>query len=569
MKRVTLLLSIAAVVLTYCIFSPFSSHITRALPNVVDPLFYAWNLFHNVQSAAQGFNNLLNTNIFYPEGNTLAFSDTLYAQTILTAPIIVFTKNPILAENLYILATFPLAAVSMFFLSYYLTRQNWASALAGLFFAFSYPRISQLGHMPAISSQWLPLCFLYLIKYIREGKRIDLAMLLFWYIVSTASTIYFGVFLIPLLCIVFLTEIFGKPINRIFHIGKDFLILVLPFIAFLIIILFPYIRLRVEYPDIKRNLEDSAKLSAVPIDYISVLPTSWLGDIGLPVNTNEHPLYPTMTVLVLGIISIFLVDKKNRKGIIAFGFVTLIALFLSFGPFASIPKDSIHSQRVNLPYYYLYKVFPPLQSIRVPARFSIFVILGLSVLSSYSLSKILTHPRHSGIGILLTLLFLTEIWQIHTPAVTVPLWNEVPPAYHFINTQPDDSIIVELPVQLESNGLTMDDQLMRSYDALGEQDTYALESYRTYFSAFHRKRMLNGYSGFFPNVYHEHVTILSNFPSQQSVDLLQKAGVRYILVHGSQYPGDRFPEIEQEIRNYPSLKLLQHFGSDYIYTIKP
>lgn len=567
MKRVLLLLTISSIVLTFFLFAPYSSHIVRGVPNVVDPLFYAWNLYHNVQSAAHGFKNLLNTNIFYPEGNTLAFSDTLYAQTIFMAPIIVLTRNPVFAENLYILATFPLAALSMFFLCYYLTKHPWASALAGLFYAFSYPRISQIGHMPALSSQWVPLCFLYLIKYIRDGKIINFILMLVWYLLSIASTIYFGVFLIPLLLVVFLFEMVGKPIHKFVHTGKDVFILALPFLVILVVLLFPYLRLRAEYPDIGRSLEDSAELSALPVDYISVLPTSWLGDIGLPVNTNEHPLYPTITVVALAIAAILLADKKHRRELWAFATVAVIAFVLSLGPFAKIPKDTVHFHLMKLPYYYLYKVFPLLASVRVPARLSIFVLLGLSVLSADALSKILTNPKRTGLGILLFLLFLTEIWQIRTPYVAVPLWNDAPEAYHFIDKLPDNTVIAELPVQLESNGLTMSDQLLRTYNELGQQDTYALESYRTYFSAFHRKQMLNGYSGFFPDVYHEHVIALTNFPTQESVDMLQKEGVGYILIHASQYSGSQFSEIQLAISDYPDIKLVQRFGTDYLYSI--
>jgi hypothetical protein len=79
MKKVLVVLTIVSILLTYLLFFPYSSKISSAVPNVVDPLFYAWNLSHNVHSATHGFKDLLNTNIFYPEGNTLAFSDTLYA----------------------------------------------------------------------------------------------------------------------------------------------------------------------------------------------------------------------------------------------------------------------------------------------------------------------------------------------------------------------------------------------------------------------------------------------------------------------------------------------------------
>ena len=567
MKKSLLLLLLASTILTFLLFLPFSRFISNALPNSVDPLLYAWNLAHNTQSATHKFSDLLDTNIFYPETNTLAFSDTLYAQTLMTAPIIVLTKNPILAENLYILSTFPIAAIAMFFLSYYLTQSTWASMISAFFYAFSYPRLAQIGHLPALSSQWLPLFFLFLIKYIRQGKFINLVLMFLWYLISIASTVYFGVFLIPLGVIILLFEGFGTSFQRIFRIVRDGFILLLPAVILIILVLFPYIRLRAEYPGIRRSLEDSAKLSAAPADYVSVLPTSWLGGIGFPTNTNEHPLYPTFTLVALALLALIVTEKKHRKTMWGFALVTAFAFLLSFGPYANLSTNPSHAAIIRLPYYYLYKIFPLLQSIRVPARFSIFVILGLAVCSAFSLSKLFRTPRSIGIGIIVVMIYLSEIWQVRTPFVFIPLWNKAPPVYHFIANQPANSIIVELPLRNETSGNIMEHQLMLGYNDLTELDTYATEAYRTYFSAFHGKRMLNGYSGYFPNIYHDHASTLTSFPSEESIDMLQKAGVRYILLHGNEYDNDRFAEIELSIPDYPMLKKVQQFGNDYVYEL--
>ena len=87
-------------IVTFFFLWPLPLHMSDSVINTGDPLFYAWNLMHNVQSALQGFNGLLDTPIYYPTPNTLAFSDTLFAQSLLAFPIILVTNNPILAENL-------------------------------------------------------------------------------------------------------------------------------------------------------------------------------------------------------------------------------------------------------------------------------------------------------------------------------------------------------------------------------------------------------------------------------------------------------------------------------------
>ncbi|MCX6793781.1 MAG: hypothetical protein NTY06_01615 [Candidatus Gottesmanbacteria bacterium] len=566
MKKFFIVFTVFCIGVTLAIFLPFSRTIDHTLPNAVDPVFYAWNLSHNTQSALHGFKNLLDTNIFYPEGNTLAFSDTLYAQTLFTAPIIILTKNPVLAENLYVLMTFPLAAIAMFLLAYYLTGHALASGIAGIFYAFSIPRLSQIGHIPAVSSQWLPLFFLYLIRYIREGKYKNLLLLFTWYALSIASSVYFGVFLLPLALVTIVSEFIGQTKTIAARI-KTSLVFVIPAVLILIILLFPYIRLKAEYPTIKRPLIDTVSHSATLTDYVSVLSTSWLTDIGFPKNTNEHALYPTFTLMILAILSFVLTDKKDRKVLFSFMLIAITALILSFGPYQDIIVGPVKLLEGHMPYYYLYQMFSLFRSVRVPARFSIFVVLGLVVAAAYTLARILKNTRYRHISIIILLLFLAEVWQIGTPSVSIPLQNSLPPVYSFLTNIPDDSVIVELPIRLESEGLTMEDQLLRQYSQVTEQDTFALEAYRTYFSSFHGKRILNGYSGYFPNVYHDHIRALSTFPTTESLTMLRKVHVRYILIHAAQYVSVPFAEIERSIHEFPQLKKVAQFGNDYVYTL--
>lgn len=558
MKRLLFGLILGSVVLTIALLFPYSSRPADSLPNSVDPVFYAWNLMHNVQSVTHGFKDLLDTNIFYPEGNTLALSDTLYAQSVITSPIILLTKNPVLAENLYVLATFPLAVLTMFLLCYYLTGSGLSSVLAGIFFAFSYPRLAQVGHMPALSSQWLPLVFLYLIRWLRDKKFRHLFWVFFWFLLSITSTMYFGVFLIPLSLVIIAFEWIGTSKKDTWHLIRHFLILFVPAAVILVIALFPYIRLRAEYPGIRRSLQDASRLSALPVDYLSVLPTSWLGDIGLTVNTNERALYPTVTLVALGLLSCLLVQKAKRKMQMAFFSLAVAALVLSFGPYYG---------SIKLPYYFLYKVYPLLESIRVPARFSIFFILGLAVSASFGLQRLIERKGGSTIAALVALLFLIEVWQQGVIGVPVPVWANAPPIYRYIASAPDNPIVVELPLHPEWKSLRMEDQLTLPYAYANENDVYALEAYRTYFSAFHGKRMLNGYSGYFPNIYHDHSIALDNFPTAESISVLEKEHVGYILVHSGEYVNIPYSDVAKNIRSFPELKLTAQFGSDYLYEL--
>lgn len=561
MKKFLFLYLLLTTLITVSILYPYSVRIASNLPNAIDPVFYAWNVGHNIQSLAHGGKNLLDTNIFYPEGNTLALSDTLIAQTVLAAPILLLTQNPVLAENLYILSTFVIAAVAMFCLSYNLTRHKAASACSGIFFAFAVPRIAQIGHMPALSSQWLPLFVLFLLKYLETGTWRDLWWTFLFYLLTITSTIYFGIFLIPVAAVALLVKgIRWKGI-------KTLAVSLLPMLVILIIVLFPYIRLRAEYPGIKRGIDDAARLAAKIADYRTVLPTSWLSDLGMRTATNEEPLYPTLTLALLAATGVWLGWKTQRSYIIFFCLSGLTAFLLSLGPYVDILMGKYQWFHVTAPYYYLYHVFPLLQIVRVPARFSIIVVLSLAGLAAIGLSKLLSKKNVYTASVLVLLLYFTEVWQVGAPSVSVPTAGNIPEVYRWLADQPDDAIVAELPFRPLWTDEPMDVQLMHTYQETKDNNGYALETYRVYFSYFHRKRILNGYSSYFPQVYQDHATKLSNFPTADSIDMLQKEGVRYIVVHGGQYTSPSFTYVERQLARFASLKKVAQFGRDYVYEI--
>lgn len=573
MKKALFFLFILTSSITYLIFLPFTNNLRTNLPNAVDPVFYAWNINHDTQAILQKGKNMLDANIFYPEGNTLAFSDTLYGQIPVTLPLQLLTKNVVFTENLYVFLTFPLAAISMFLFAYFLTKNTISSILSGIFFAFSYPRLAQIGHMPMISSQWLPLFALFFIKYIEHGSWKNLLMAFLFYTASIASSMYFGVFLIPFALFAIVLEIAWwikrKSITIPKKILKSIVVFFIPMVGILILVLYPYIRLKAEYPQIKRPLEDAARLSASLVDYKTILPTSFIAPYhAFETGINEHPLYPTMTLVFFAVLGMIVGWKKHKKYVALLSLTGITSFVLSCGPYLDIIVGKYEWFHVTMPYYYLYQVVPLMQSIRVPARLSIIVMLSLSALSAIGLSSVLKRKFKFLLAGLIFLLFMIEVWQVKTPSVSIPLEHDVPAVYQWLSTKPDSSIIVELPFRPFYSIITsMEDQLFKNYSDIKEDEVYALEAYRTYFSIYHRKRMLNGYSGFFPQVYHDQATILQDFPSEESVALLIKHHVTYVIVHGWQYTDKLIADIKRNSLRYEDVQLIQQFGDDYVYEI--
>jgi hypothetical protein len=496
----------------------------------------------------------------------------MWAQSIAANPIIWITHNPILAENLSILMTFPLSAIAMFLLSFYLTKNIFASILSGLFYAFSYPRLSQIGHLPTISNQWLPLYILSLLTFLKDGKRRDFALTCLWYILSIASSIYFGVFLIPVTaCIVFIN--FLKRIrNHTFHEYGKFIItalpVLIPFFLILGVILLPYVRLKIENPQIKRSIDDMTHLRANPVDYISVLPTSINLFKTLPVNTNEHVLFPTLTLILLSGIGILASYKRKRYMVCIFMLTAFVSFILSLGNEQSFSIGSFSTGTLKMPYYYMYKIFPIFQIVRVPARFGIFVVLSLSALSAMGINYLMKVKTGKLISGLLLCLFFIEVWQIRTPYVSIPSGASIPKVYGWVRLQPEPMILAEVPISLFYHGNSMEDQLYLSYSNLKEPDIYALETYRIYFSTFHKKRMLNGYTGFLPESYNNVAAILENFPSDYSISTIRDMGITHVIVHLWQYDEKEKAVIMKTLDTSTVLSLSYSDSEDRVYIIQ-
>jgi hypothetical protein len=91
-----------------------------------------------------------------------------------------------------------------------------------------------------------------------------------------------------------------------------------------------------------------------------------------------------------------------------------------------------------------------------------------------------------------------------------------------------------------------------------------------YQSTVHFLPLVNGYSGWWPNDYWELVGRLRHFPTARSVRfLLERAPVRYVVVHYDRIPEPRRRELEKGMERYrDSMPLVFRKGGDAIYEVR-
>jgi hypothetical protein len=151
---------------------------------------------------------------------------------------------------------------------------------------------------------------------------------------------------------------------------------------------------------------------------------------------------------------------------------------------------------------------------RVPARAAMLAHMMLAVLAGLGITAVLRRlqsPRARN-AVMVALLTGVVLESVNRPLVLRDMPSGVPAVYEWLRAQPDGPI-VEYPVgSLEGRS--------------GPQDATYM-----YYSTWHWRRMLNGYSGFSPPSYHAVLYELRDFPDPRSLAYLRQREVRYLLVH--------------------------------------
>ncbi|MGB9776082.1 MAG: hypothetical protein ACPLYD_14280, partial [Anaerolineae bacterium] len=530
---------------------PMGFHLEDSVLHPADPILNTWILAWNAHILPRDPLKLYHANHFYPYSNTLAYSETLLGQTILAAPIIWITRNPILAANLVWLTTFVLSGLTMYALVYHFTRRWEAALLAGTIFAFHPFRFAHLFHLQVLSIHWFPLILLFLDRLLRKGQWKDAIGLTLTFNLQVLSCYYYAFF--TAIGVAVLLIGYGLWLrNRINR--RAFLLLLL----FLIVTAIIQIPLSIPYfvvsrsMGFQRSIEDAIRGGADLTDFITATPANWLyGDLTSPLREEgwwEHITFPGLTAFLLAIGgTIWGLTKKNLRAIIVLCLLFSGVMFsLSLGPALRIKEQNF---LFPLPYKLLFEYVPGFQAIRQPARAHALTMTGISVLAGVGVLGVRTllreHRWKQGIGVLFATAVLVENLEIPLPYVRVPLADNLPPVYKWL-AQQDGEPVLELPILM---------------------DVGATESPRLYYSTFHWKRLVNGYGGFFPPAYAYFLFFDREFP-HQPYRWIVGLGIRYVILHRWQYDFQELARINHHMADFQNrLRLVADFGEDQVFEV--
>ncbi|MFB3853542.1 MAG: discoidin domain-containing protein [Vicinamibacterales bacterium] len=131
---------------------------------------------------------------FYPSTGVAALTENLAGIGLVSSPVQWLTGNPLLAYNIALFVTWPLSAFAAYLLVLALARRHDAAFIAGLAFGFAPYRVGQVAHIQVLSAYCFPLALLGLHLYLGDRRVRWLALFAGTWLIQSLTNGYFMLF---------------------------------------------------------------------------------------------------------------------------------------------------------------------------------------------------------------------------------------------------------------------------------------------------------------------------------------------------------------------------------------
>lgn len=559
--------------LELAIFWPLVRHSGTALHDRSDTMLNTWIINWQAHQLLRAPLALFNAPIFHPLPDALALSEIIWPAAPAAAPILAASGNPILVYNLAFLGSFFVAALGMYALALYVTRNRLAALLAGLIYAFSPYQLLHLSQVQLISIGGLPLTLLYLERFWATGRRHDGLMLAFFMAAQTLSAFYYGFQVALVVGLYVLVRLLLRPgPQSLRRLGQ-----VLPWIALAALLILPfalpYLRVRAGL-GLERSLGEAERSGAALVGFFLPRHDNPLYPAGLrSLNPDTGSLFPGLIVGLLALIGCIAWPQRRSNGLsrVYLAALGLSAFILALGPRLKLTSD--HATPIVLPFAWLFQFVPGMALIRAPGRFSaalyLVIALAAAVGAGWLLRRLRGRTVRVAVWALLVAVCLAEYMAGREAfaVLTVPSLHPPPAAYAWLARQPA-AAIVEFPLTSEMDAAPRQGVGEDAFQAWSDFNSMRYQ----FFGASHWLPTVDGYSGFRPPHHRELGLTLANFPDERSMTLLQGLDVTWLLVHSQlmeAFQPGRAATLRAELARTPGLEHIRDFGPDWLYRVPP
>ena len=513
MVRRTALAALAYIVAA-CLFTwPLILHprsLLGAMDPTGDPSLNLWTLGWDLHTLAAHPSWLLNLRVFdapmyFPAPRTLAYSDHLLLQALLVAPIHAVTHDLVLCYNVLLLGSLVACALAMHVLVRQLIGRESPAFVGGLIFGFAPYHFTHLVHIQLQALYFLPLCFLFLHRLLRNVQWRDAIGLGIVAGLQTVSSVYYGVIgTIGLVCVAVMSVLLdrrwraGMLLRRGAAAALVAIVIAAPWSI-------SYLRVAAEAGG-GRNLYETANSSATLASQFQAPPMNMIygrtglfrpgGGSRLPYRDGpEQALFLGFIPLALAAVGMATPGANLRRLATVYAILALVGVVLSLGPNGIRPV-----------YALLYQGFFGMASIRAAARFDVLTLTAVAILASIGVQRLQARNGANQVVIAVVACALIAVEYCNgtidyprPPALTTN-------AGRWLKAQPGSSAVACIPMDLfETNTPCM---------------LQGLE---------HGRPIVNGYSGLRPPYFEALADTANRLPAAESLLALHDLGVEFIV----------------------------------------
>lgn len=498
-----------------------------------DPTLQAWQMAWSGHILLTDPTQLWQSNTFYPESWSFAFSDTLLGY----APAGMIGTGPeaaVLRYNIIFVLAHALALLGAYALIRQLGAGRTAAAVGGAAYAYAPWLLSQAGHLHIVSNGGIPLALAMLAHghgwSLRHGYRPERRSvgwaLAGWMVAAWQISLGFGIGLpfIYILAIICLVSFVMYLVRRTWFwpqrkpFGAVLLLADLAggalFAAVGVLLAIPYFRVAELHPNAARTLDDLAAYSP-PLSGLFTAPQESLlwGDRHADARAalTWHPemtLLPGFVLYALALAGLVFSIWTLRQRLLLLAGVLLSGILAMGTEFFG----------GTWTYGLLFEHVPGWDGIRTPGRMMLWATLLLAILAAGTVAafvrrvddiarqRVTERP-----GALLRLATLLPLLLILVEGLNVTPHPTVPEQPQIMRV--DDGPILVLP-----SGQNLDQHVML-------------------WSTTRFQPVVNGGSGFTPRRLAEVREITQRFPDQASISYLRELGVRTVVIRRDEVPG--------------------------------
>ncbi|CAN5639177.1 hypothetical protein BH23ACI1_BH23ACI1_10460 [soil metagenome] len=232
---------------------------------------------------------------FYPSDGIAAFTENLVGLWPVATPLLWVTGDPLRTYNLVLFLTWPFSAFAAYLLVLTLTRRHDAGLVAGLAFGFAPYRATQIAHLQVLACFWLPLALIGLHKFSGDPRRQWLVLFGAAWLLQALTNGYFMLFGAIIIAL-WLAYFCSRPACRrlAVPIAVAWMLASLPLVP----VLLQYRAIHERY-GLGRSTTEALLYSAPAAGWVSASPLLAVWSTVLPEGMPETNLFPGLTAVAL------------------------------------------------------------------------------------------------------------------------------------------------------------------------------------------------------------------------------------------------------------------------------